>query len=343
MVIREALTWAAQVLKNKSASPALDGEVLLSFVLKKTKEYLYANADYQLTKIQYSKFNILIRKRAHRWPVAYLIGHKEFYGLDFEVTPDVLVPRPESELLVERALSLLTSSLLTSSPPSGGEESKVRGWNIIDLGTGSGNIIISIIKSLQKRPSSPGEERSRRRGRTNVFKFYAIDPSNKALQIAKNNAHRHGLAKRIKFLRGDLLDPLSPIFSPLIRGRLRGGRILILANLPYLTPREYSSNPDLKHEPRSALIASPHGLKYFRQLFKQMQKKSPPARGREAAAGGEGVGEKRSNFILLLEHSPSQQPALAKLAKKYFPSAQIRFHKDLAGKYRMLDICLKKL
>ena len=177
MNIRTAISLATQSLK-KSASPVLDAEVLLSFVLKKPKEFLYGHPDFKLSEIQDSKFRILIRKRANHWPVAYLTGHKEFFGLDLLVTKDVLVPRPETELLVELALERLKIRDL-------------RFKNIVEVGTGSGNIIISLVIQSEARN----------------LRFFATDTSAKALAVARRNARRHGVAK-IKFLRGNLLAPV---------------------------------------------------------------------------------------------------------------------------------------
>lgn len=157
MNILEALNWAKKYLK-KTSSPSLDAEVLLSFVLSMERGWLFANPDFNLTSEQFNKFKKIISKRRHHWPVAYLVGHKKFFGLDFKVTPDVLIPRPETELLVEKALQILEPSpplrererLHSPSPPRPlqGERVGVRGWHVIDLGTGSGNIIISLIQSV---------------------------------------------------------------------------------------------------------------------------------------------------------------------------------------------------
>ncbi len=333
MTIKNVLNWAVNNLKKASSSPALDAEVLFCHVLKRDRGWLYANPEFKLSRVQHSKFKILISKRARYWPVAYLTGHKEFFGLDFLVTPAVLIPRPETETLVELAFLHISSLPARGGVRGDGRKGRI---NVIDLGTGSGNIIITIVKAMQNRPFSPGEGRSWKRGRIAAYKFYAVDTSAKALQIAKSNARRHRVLNKIKFLRGNLLDPLSPIFSPLIRGRLRGGRILIIANLPYLTASQYSSNPDLAREPRQALATGPDGLKYYKELFAQLHKfPSSPGEGRMPRRL---AGQERSNLILLFEHDPTQQPALTKLARHYFPSAKIQSHKDLAGKWRVMEI-----
>lgn len=409
MIIQEALSWSIKILQNQSASPALDGEVLLSRVLKKTKEYLFAHPDKLLSKLEISEYRNLIARRSKLWPVAYLTHHKEFYGLDFLVTPDVLIPRPETELLIELALARIMN-----------QELGIR--NILDIGTGTGNIIISIAKSLHPVIASP-DVRLRRIGAKpsqnqdiassqaprNEMSFFATDSSQKVIQLARLNARHHGVLNKIKFLRGHLL---SPFFTPSTgsgnkkfffpEGIRRGGRVghhalksvapasssldcyglrlardepeakrptargdgprrgvagsLIIANFPYLTPQEYSSNPDLKHEPRSALVGGKDGLKYFKELFEQLEQSSHS----EDAKGGRRISHQKRffthvqndkfKFTLLVEHSPTQKSALTKLVKKYFPSAtkiyrgnlggQARptFHKDLGQKYRVMEI-----
>jgi release factor glutamine methyltransferase len=342
LTIQEALNSAIKFLKT-SSSPALDAEVLLSFVLSSTfspfakregeteRGWLAANPDYELTKHQEAKFKNLINLRARRWPVAYLVGHKEFCGLDFKVTPDVLIPRPETELLVELALERIENSPLSFSPLNKGEMK--RGSNVVDVGTGSGNIIISLAKTVKNQG----------------IKFCAIDSSKKALAIARTNARRHGILRKIKFLHGNLLDPLLPLPLSLLRrsgyeGWTRGrdlpagkaenrGHSLVIANLPYLTPEQHRKNPDLKYEPKNALLGGKDGLKYYRELLRQLSSAIlknlkahlPPAND-----------DKR--LIILLEHDPAQKQKLAALAKKYFPNAQIVFHKDLSRKFRILEI-----
>src|SRR3989344_5667892 len=246
MTVREALRGKPQ-----------DSEILLSFILKKDKAWIFANPGKTLNKSQETSYQKLIQKCKQHWPVAYLTGHKEFYGLDFKVDQDVLIPRPETELLVELALERIKNRELGIK-------------NVIDVGTGSGTIIITISKILAT--ASILEK----------LKLFAIDVSSSALKIAKVNAGRHGVARKIKFVRGNLLDPLfrlplRPLSFPPHEGGLKGGRgrSLIIANLPYLTPRQMK-NPDLKHEPKNALVAGKDGLKYYRELFKQIKIHNSP-------------------------------------------------------------------
>lgn len=106
MLIKEALIWANNKLKNLD-SPQLDAEVLLSFILKKNKFFLYTHPEKKLSKLQLNKFKFLINKRKKNYPVAYLTNNKEFFGINFYVDNRVLIPRPETEILVEQAISLI--------------------------------------------------------------------------------------------------------------------------------------------------------------------------------------------------------------------------------------------
>ena len=297
----------------------IDSEILLAHVLHKDRAWLFANPDYKLSHLQLTTYNLLLRRHSRGEPVAYLTGHKEFYGLDFSVNKNVLIPRPETELLVELAIKIATSP---PTPPQawGGWPKARRGrnvLNIIDVGTGSGCIIISIAKNLPVISGldhlTPG--------------LFAIDNSKTALAVAHTNARRHGVNGKIKFLHGDLLSPLQEMERD--KGR---GRTIIIANLPYLTTAQYNSNPGLRHEPKQALVAGKDGLKFFRELFRQLKaihnSPSPPLRLR----GGWGA------LTVLLEFDPRQKNKLAVLAKKYFPHSKTQFYKDLACKIRVMKL-----
>ena len=334
MKISDALQSGGKALAS-SNSPHLDAEILLAFSLKKPKEFLFANPERPIAPAKCSKFKSLIAKRARGWPVAYLTGHKEFCGLDFTVTPDVLIPRPETELLVELGKERLMN-----------DESKIR--NVIDVGTGSGNIIISIAKTLNSvilNPDGNRDEESRsfrlRLQDDNFLKstnFYAIDSSKKALRIAKLNARRHGVSNKIQFFRGNLLSPLHNTKCSI-------HNTLLVANLPYGWG-EWKNNSSaatigLKFEPKKALFTKKLGLYLIRKLFEQIQTLCHSRLACPVACRfiGSATGDPKSkNLIILLEHDPRQKTAISKLAKKYFSKAKIKFHKDLSGKNRVLEI-----
>ncbi len=226
MTIRQLLNLAGKKIKSTSAN--LDAEVLLAFVLKKTREYLFTNYKLQITDFQKKQFLSLVNKRKDGWPVAYLTNHKEFFGLDFYVDKNVLIPRPETEGLVELVLDKVKS-----------KKSKVK---ILDIGTGSGCIIISLAKTIS--PLIPR--------RSSLF--FASDISPAALMVAKKNARHHGV--KITFRQGDLLAPW------------RGQNFdIIVANLPYLAKEADQST---KFEPKKALIAKKNGLDLLDKLFRQI-------------------------------------------------------------------------
>ncbi|MEK7159651.1 MAG: peptide chain release factor N(5)-glutamine methyltransferase [Patescibacteria group bacterium] len=174
--IRDTLYHAAELLKQRKITSAhLDAEVILSFVFKKPKEYLYTYPEKLLSKPQSIIYKKLVNKRAKRFPVAYLIGRKEFFGLDFFVNKHVLIPRPETEFLVEQALT--AAALFKNN------------LTIADIGTGSGCIAVALAKNL------PGT------------KVFATDISKEALVVARKNSKHCGV--NVNFMHGSLSTPLK--------------------------------------------------------------------------------------------------------------------------------------
>ena len=175
--IRDVLAWAALRLTQAGCDmPGLDAEVLLAHTLGQERTWLYMYPQHRLSPTHLARFNQLLTRRERREPVAYLTGHKEFFGLDFQVNRHVLIPRPETELLVETALELF-------EPYSTIE--------IADVGTGSGCLAVTLAKHLPQTT------------------LMAIDASDKALALAQLNAVQHQVDDRITFSRGDLLQPLD--------------------------------------------------------------------------------------------------------------------------------------
>lgn len=238
MLIKPALLWAKQKLK-KSESAQLDAEVLLSFIIHKPKEFIYAHPETKLNWMQKIRFFYLIFKRAKNWPVAALTKVKEFYGRAFYVNKHVLIPRPLTEELIDKAIEYNQDQKTKNKACP--ERSRGEQINIVDIGTGSGNIIITLIKELQKEKYD-----------LNKFKFYATDISQAALKVAKKNARWHQVDNFITFLKGDLLKPLKDKKSD-----------LILANLPYLNQDDLNE-PSIKKEPKLALLGN------YNEFFKQI-------------------------------------------------------------------------
>lgn len=174
MKIKQALKEATVKLKKKKiTSASLDAEVLLSHVINKPREYLFTHPEANLSTFQLKNFRTLISRRTKHEPVAYLTGHKEFFGLDFIVNKSVLIPRSETESLVEAVIKEVGNKKLT----------------IADIGTGSGCIAIALKKNLP------------------LTKIIATDKSAAALKVAKRNAQKHQVT--IQFKQGNLLEPIK--------------------------------------------------------------------------------------------------------------------------------------
>ncbi len=175
MTIGQALRWGSQQLASASPTPDLDARLLLQHVLQVSHAYLVAHADEELTAVAHRHYLDLLARAAQKEPIPYIIGHAPFFGLEFAVTPDVLIPRPETEQLVELAIAWAQS----------------RGAvQIVDVGTGSGCIAISLAVHLPQA------------------QITAVDVSAAALRIAQQNARRLA-PDRIQFCLGSLLSPLS--------------------------------------------------------------------------------------------------------------------------------------
>ena len=215
-------------------SAQLDTQVLLCHVLGIERAMLYAYPEREITPLQEQQYFTLIARRKQYEPVPYLTGHKEFYGLDFFVDRRVLIPRPETELLVETALELIKRSI-TSGHVS----------VVADIGTGSGAIPIAIAVEEPRLPY-----------------IYASDISSDALEVAHLNCQRHHVTERVKLLQGDLVSPLPEPVD------------LLLANLPYVGTDEVDDIPPDVHlyEPHQALFSGPDGLDLLRRLSEEVQR-----------------------------------------------------------------------
>lgn len=277
---------------NGSVSP-LDREILLSLALKKSKEYILAHPEKKLAKGQIAKLKKYIKRRSAGEPIAYITGQKEFFGLDFGVNKNVLIPRPETELLVELAINKIQNTRYRMRD------------TIIDVGTGSGNIIVSIAKNLPRKIQ-------------NKTNFFAADVSRSALRVARQNAQKHKVDKKIKFIQSDLLE-----YFP--KNKIKTKNILIVANLPYVSPALFKKNEsNLCFEPKNALISPQRGLRHYKRLLKEIGN----------------ICEKRFVFRVscCAEISPEQKPQIGRIARKILPKAKIQFFKDLAGKWRIAMI-----
>ena len=289
MPIKKKLIEAIALLKTNTSikTPALDAEILFCFALKISKEQLYTHPKTKLSIGQSTKINSLIKARLKGTPIAYIIGYKEFYGLHFIVNKHTLIPRPETELIIDEI------KLLNPQSPS----------TIIDIGTGSGCIIITLVKILYSQN----------------IQFIATDISKNALKIAEQNSILHKLNNTIQFKEGNLLDPIiNPPSSSL------NSSIIITANLPYLTPTQVKNSPSIQLEPKTALISGKNGLDHYRELFKQINQLI--------------ITKNTSSFSIFCEIDPTQAQIIKDLANTQLPANSLKIKKDLSGLNRLLII-----
>ncbi len=233
--IQKLLNWVTEYLKNKGVdSPRLSAELLLSHVLELKRIELYTQFDKPVLKPQLDILHNLVKRAGEHEPIAYLTGKSEFYSLEFIITKDCLIPRTETELLVERAVEFLRKR--------SGEQL------VCDLCAGCGCIAIAIAKNF---PDA---------------KIIATDISDGALAIAEQNIEKHKLNERIKLLHGDLFEPLIPQLD-LCKFDL------IVCNPPYVASAEYQTlDKNVRHfEPKIALEAGADGLDVYRRIAVQVQ------------------------------------------------------------------------
>ncbi|MSP79091.1 MAG: peptide chain release factor N(5)-glutamine methyltransferase [Dehalococcoidia bacterium] len=281
----QALQTAQSRLRNAGIADAwLDAELLLSHVLKISRTVLSAYPDTLLIDREVRNVETLVDRRAKREPLPYIIGTREFFGHSFLVNLSVLIPRPETETLLEYALAWAhRRSILVGSPE-----------RVADVGTGSGCLAISLALALRSAM------------------VYAIDQSEAALGVAKENARRLNVISSVKMLHGNLLEPLLEPVD------------LIIANLPYVPEAELPHlQPEVRdHEPHSALTPGGDGTSLNRKLLQQAPKKL------------------RSGGAMFLEFDPPQRRTLAEEAGRAFPTAAVQILQDLAGRDRILAVSL---
>lgn len=227
--IMKILNWTKQYFADKGVeNPRLDAEVLLCAVLKCERINLYVDFERPLTETELAQFKQYVVRRAAHEPLAYILGEKGFMRNMFKVTPDTLVPRPETELLVE--------SIVMAAEAVGGDV------KILDIGTGSGAIIVSLLDYLPKA------------------KGVGVDISVGALTVAKENAVSIGVAERAGFLRSDVFSnvPLDKKFD------------IIVSNPPYIPAGDIAGlAKDVQKEPLGALDGGTDGLDFYRRITKE--------------------------------------------------------------------------
>jgi release factor glutamine methyltransferase len=314
----------AQLRDAQVPSYTLAAELLLLHVLGRDRTWMYSHPEEEISRVNAERYTALIRRRAAGEPTQHLTGKQEFWGLEFEVTPDVLIPRPETEHVIEVALDRLAVRELRAGrrQPLGGE-----GLRIADVGTGSGCIAIALAKALPRAI------------------LFAMDVSAAALEVARRNAERHGVSDRMLFFESDLLEDLvipapfvanaPPYASPtaiLPCQTLHHGDAphptsqhspfrfdLIVSNPPYVGRREAATlmREVREHEPEVALYGGEEGHELYADLIAQSAKYLLP-RG-----------------ILVLELGHSSLPAVRPLLDAPAWSG-VRVTNDLAGIPRVL-------
>ena len=252
--IRETLEVAVARLRAAgSESPRLDAELLLGHVVGLERTSILAHPEAPLSDGQLERFGALVERRVAGEPVAYIRGVKEFYGLALAVDSRALIPRPETETLVELALARVRGALAAAPRPAG-----TRPFRVLDVGTGSGAVVVALARTL------------RRAGYGEAVRFTASDRSQDALALAVENAASHGVADLIDFRVADLLDPAIEVDGPID---------LVVANLPYIPSAVLTDLPvAVSFEPREALDGGPDGLDLVRRLLADLP--------RVLAAGG---------------------------------------------------------
>jgi len=231
--VESALKWANRLLSSQIHHPLREARILLGEVMQVTQEFLVRYPDRALAVAQVSAFHNLVVERSKGTPLPYLLGRQAFYDIEIFVTPDVLIPRPETELLVEKAMAWSGS----------------KHHFIVDVGTGSGAIALTLAKHLADSHVT------------------GIDLSEAALEVARCNGDHLGLNKRVRWLQGDLLKPIIE----------RGEKAdLIVANLPYIATPDLENLEVARYEPRLALDGGTSGLEVIGRLLDQAQQVLKP-------------------------------------------------------------------
>lgn len=269
----------------------LDARVLLEDVLNKDSSYIFSHSEMPLTNSQYAKFRSQIRRRKKGEPVAYLTGHKEFYGYDFFVNKNVLIPRPETELIVEETINYIKNKILKNK--------KLERISIIDIGTGSGCIIVSLVLQLYKLSTLNFQ-----------LKNYASDISRKALYVAQKNAKKYQVKNQIRFFHSNLFS------NP----RMPKKYDIIIANLPYVPTSYKSQTKSLNYEPKSAIFADDNGTQIIKQFLNQAKSRI------------------NDDGLILIEVDPRNAKKLKNYAQNIFITSKTELLKDLARLDRILII-----
>ncbi|MBA7701064.1 Release factor glutamine methyltransferase [subsurface metagenome] len=302
--IQKLLNWITEYLTERSIdSPRLSAELLLSGVLETKRIELYTQFDKPVDKQQLDQLHDLVERAGQNEPIAYLIGKTEFYSLELNITADCMIPRPETELLVQRAIEFLRTR---PAPLRCGARTGTQ--LVCDLCTGSGCIAVAIAKNF---PDA---------------RIIATDICDAALNVAAKNVEKHQLKDRIELLHGDLFDP---IISGLDVDKLvpdsDRGFDLIVCNPPYVSATEFEKlDKNVKdYEPKSALFAGVDGLDIYRRVIEKADELL------------------KSDAALMLEIGFDQGRAVRELLEQTGAFAEIKIEKDFQKNDRIVIACKK--
>lgn len=230
MTIKQALNLAKQNLDS------IEGKVLLKFILKKDNTYIIANANKEMSRDEENELQESIQKIKDGFPLQYITHNQEFMGINFEVNQDVLIPQPDTEILVENTVGLVLGNKSLEN-----QENSKKTMQILDLCTGSGAIAVSLKKYLPD------------------VKIFASDISEKALEIAKRNAKNNNA--EIEFIKSDMFENIHEKFD------------IIVSNPPYIKSEEIEKlSKEVQNEPRLALDGGKDGLKFYKIISKEIKK-----------------------------------------------------------------------
>jgi release factor glutamine methyltransferase len=294
--IQKLLNWITEYLTNKNVdSPRLSAELLLSHVLQLKRIELYTQFDKSVAQEQLDRLHDLVKRAGRHEPVAYLTGKTEFFSLQLKVSPDCMIPRPETELLVERAIEFLRKRTGTFAE-----------WPspqfVCDLCTGCGCIAVAIAKNF---PDA---------------RIIATDISDVALTVAAANIEKHQLKNRIELLCGDLFEPVVPQLDvgKLVPDSDRGFD-LIVCNPPYVSRAEFEKlDKNVRdYEPRLALFAGEDGLDIYRRICEKIDQFLKP------------------DAAFMLEIGYTQGRAVGELLNETGIFAEIKIEKDLHNNDRI--------
>lgn len=275
------------ILKKNPRISLTEKELLIAHALRHDRGFVLAHPEYRLSFAECVRFRYYQFLRERGYSYARITGHKDFYGLDFIVNRHTLIPRPETESMVDLALDLVTQ--LGSNGQS---------YILADIGTGSGCIPISIIQKALYAPQAA----------------YATDIARGALRTARVNALRHGA--HIIFSRGNLLQPIARALNK------SGDALILTANLPYLTAKQFAEEFSIQKEPYTALVAEENGLALYRELLAQLKN---------------ALKEKRRDTYVFFEIDPAQAETLPKMIKNYFPPSNPDVTTDTCGRPRIVS------